>query len=165
MGVVAEFEHAEVDLHLARVRRDRRRRAALAVESIHRRIIERGEYVAVNDEHGFIRAVEQRQAAGRPERSGLAAVGQPSPELLARPAERLDQLGQVAGDDRHVTKPAPSQLAEHDLDDRHRVVVAQGHQRFGEDVGERPEPSPFSSREQDGFHVRAFLANSGVVNE
>ena len=71
---------------------------------------------------------------GRAERRDLAAVGQPGAELPAVAAEGLDQLGQVAGDDRDVAEPEPGELAEDDLDDRHRVVVAQRHQRLGEDV-------------------------------
>ncbi len=63
-------------------------------------------------QHRLVGPVEQRQAAGRAERRDLAAVVEPGAELPAVAEEGLDQLGQVAGDDRDVAEAEPRELAE-----------------------------------------------------
>ena len=105
------------------------------MERVHLGVVERRQDVAVDDEHRLRGTFEQRQAAGGPQRRRLAAVVDPRAELAAVAAEGLDQLGQVAGDDRDVAEAEPRELAEDDLDDRHRVVVAQRHQRLGQARG------------------------------
>ena len=46
----------------------------------------------------------------------------------------------------------PPELAEDHLDDRHRVGLAQRHERLGENVGVRPQPRPLAPRQQYGLH-------------
>ena len=106
----------------------------------------------------------QPQAVRSPEDLGrtFEAIAQAQAEPLAGAAERLDQLGQVAGDHRDVPEVEPRQLAQHDLQDRHRVGVAQGHQRLGEHVRERPEPCPLASGQKNGLHAmgsRGMMTN------
>ena len=64
------------------------------------------------------------------------------------------------------SKAEPAELAEDDLDDRHRVGVAQRHQRLGQDVGVRPQPRSLASRQQYGLHriVPSWLSCDIVVD-
>ena len=152
VGIVAELEDAEVDLHLAGVGGDRRRRASGLVELVHGAVVQGREDVAVDDQHRLGGTLQQGQAARGSQRRFLAAVVDPGAEFPAVAAEGLDQLGQVAGDDRDVAEAEPGELAEHDLDDRHRVVLAQRHQRLGQHVRVRPQPGPLASCQQHGLH-------------
>ena len=106
--IVAELEDAEIDLDLARIRRDRRGRRPGAVERVHRAVVEGRENVAVDDEDRLAGRSIRVSPPAVPSGVTLAAVRQPRAELPAVAAERLDQLGQIAGDDRDVVEPEPA---------------------------------------------------------
>ncbi len=88
----------------------------------------------------------------------------PRAELPAVAAERLDQLVEVAGDDGDVAEAEPRELAEDQLDDRHRLLVAQRHQRLGEDVRVGPQPRPFAAGQECCLH-RWILLNLSSIAE
>ena len=83
--IVAEDQHAEIDLHLARIRGDRRGRVALAMKGEHLAVVEGRQNIAIDHEHRIARAVQERQAAGGPQRRCLSAIRQPRTELLPSP--------------------------------------------------------------------------------
>ena len=156
--IITEFKDAEVNLHLAAIGGDRRSRPPVVMKPVHRGEVQRGEDIAVDHEDRFIGAIDHGQAAGGAQWRDLADVVNLRAEFAAVATEGLDEFSEITGDDRDITESEPRELTKHHLDDRHRVVVAQGHQRFREDVGERPKPCPFSPGEQDRLHTeRSFL--------
>ena len=107
--VVAKFEDAKVDLHLARIRRDRRGGSAVEMESIHLGEVERRQDVAIDDEDRLLGPLEvwrdrQRSPAGVTSRS----VGRTAPRACDRRRRYASiSSAQVAGDDRDVAKAKP----------------------------------------------------------
>ena len=57
-----------------------------------------------------------------------------------RRRKRLDQRGQISGDDRDIREAETSKLSQNHLNDRHRVRVTQRHERLGQHVGVRAQP-------------------------
>ena len=103
-----------------------------------------GEDVAVHHQEVLVEAVEQAQGADRAERLLLAVVVDRDPVALAVAEEGLDQLGQVAGDDRQPLEAVRAELAHDHVEDR---PVADRHQRLRQDRRVGPQAHPEAAGE------------------
>ena len=93
-----------------------------------------GEHVPVHHQEVLVQVVDQSQRADGAERLVLAEVVDRDAVPVPRAEEGLDQLGEVAGDDRQPVEALVLELADDHVEDR---AVPHRHQRLRQHGGVR----------------------------
>ena len=134
LAVIPKLDDTEIDLHLS-WEHPQGKISVLATMKLHHLTKiqggQRGRRSSPGSDPWYPAAVPRDR---RTERFALPNVIDTQSPLAPVPTHCLDQLGQIAGADRHIDDPACREPGEKDLDNR---FVTKRHKRFGEDRGQR----------------------------
>ena len=132
---------------LAPMRRDREQPVGGGVLGVKGGEVEIRQHIAVHDQEVFRQIADSLERPHRPQRLVLERVINLDTPFRSVAEECLDQFRLMVDRHRHALEAVRGELTDDDFQD---WVVADWHQRLGQDDGVRPKPRPFAASQNHG---------------